>query len=133
PMSYALKELRGMSQSVPVRSPATPSSSGTSGARPMGLVAKYRQDHRHPVNHFLHVGVGWPMVAVAVLLLPFSPLGSLGLFLSAYAIMFFGHFVFERNLPTVLKHPSTPFVIAYSVIRGLWGGLVRLATPQRAR
>ena len=27
------------------------------------LVAKYRRDHTHPVNHFLHVGVGWPMVA----------------------------------------------------------------------
>src|SRR5438445_323866 len=23
------------------------------------FVAKYRDDHRHPVNHLLHVGVGW--------------------------------------------------------------------------
>ena len=82
------------------------------------LVAKYRQDHTHPVNHFLHVGVGWPMVALAVVLLPFRPLWSLGLFLGGYALMFFGHFVFERNMPTVLKHPSTPFVIAWAVIRG---------------
>ena len=43
--------------------------------------------------------------------------------------MFFGHFAFERNVPTILKHPSTPFVIAWAVIRGLCGGLVRLATP----
>jgi hypothetical protein len=99
----------------------------------MGLVGQYRRDHRHPVNHFLHVGVGWPLAAVSVVLLPFRPLGSLALFLSAYAIMFLGHFAFERNLPTVLKHPSTPFVVAGSVIRGLWGGLVRLATPQRGR
>jgi hypothetical protein len=107
--------------------------SGPAPNRPMGLIAKYRRDHAHPVNHFLHVGVGWPMAAAAVLLLPFRPLWSLGLFLLAYAIMFFGHFVFERNTPTILKHPSTPFVIAWSVIRGLLGGLARLATPGRAR
>ncbi len=96
-------------------------------------MAQYRQDHRNPVNHFLHVGVGWPMAAAAVLLVPFRPLWSLALFVSAYAIMFFGHFVFERNIPTMLKQPSTPFVVAWTVIRGLFGGLVRLAMPQRAR
>jgi hypothetical protein len=97
------------------------------------LVAKYRLDHTHPINHFLHVGVGWPMVALAVVLVPFRPLWSLGLFLGGYALMFSGHFLFERNVPTVLKHPSTPFVVAWAVIRGLCGGLVRLATPQRGR
>jgi len=97
------------------------------------LVAKYRLDHMHPINHFLHVGVGWPMVALAVVLVPFRPLWSLGLFLGGYALMFSGHFLFERNLPTILKHPSTPFVVAWAVIRGLSGGLVRLATPQRRR
>lgn len=97
------------------------------------FVAKYRQDHTHPVNHFLHVGVGWPMVAAAVLLLPFRPLWSLGLFLGGYALMFFGHFVFERNVPTILKHPATPFLISWAVIRGLCLGLVRLASPGRNR
>jgi len=101
--------------------------------RPSGLVAQYRQDHRHPVNHFLHVGVGWPLAAVAVILLPFRPFWSLGLILAAYAIMFSGHFVFERNTPTILKHPTTPFVMACSVIRGLCSGLVRMAIPSRAR
>ena len=43
------------------------------------LVAKYREDHRHPVNHVLHVGVGWPMVGAALLLLPFRPFWSLPL------------------------------------------------------
>jgi hypothetical protein len=105
--------------------------SGPAAGRPVGLIAKYRQDHQHPVNHFLHVGVGWPMAAAAVLLLPFRPLWGLGLFLLAYAIMFFGHFVFERNIPTVLKHPSTPFVVAWSVIHRLGDGLVRLVRPRR--
>lgn len=88
------------------------------------MVARYREDHRHPVNHLLHVGVGWPMVAAALLLLPFRPLWSIGLFLGGYALMFFGHFVFEKNTPTILKHPTTPFVIAWAVIRGLWNGFL---------
>lgn len=101
--------------------------------RPIGLIAKYRQDHTHPVNHFLHVGVGWPMAAAAVLLLPFRPLWSLVLFLLAYAIMFLGHFAFERNTPTILKHPSTPFVVAWSVIRQIAGGVFRLVGPRPGR
>jgi hypothetical protein len=95
------------------------------------LVAQYRLDHRNPINHFLHVGVGWPMVAISIVLLPFRPLWSAALFASAYAIMFFGHFVFERNAPTIFKEPSTPFVIAFAVIRGLWDALIRLARPRR--
>jgi hypothetical protein len=104
-----------------------------SWTRPAWLGARYRQDHNHPVNHFLHVGVGWPIAAVAVILLPFRPLWSIALFVLAYAFMFFGHFVFERNVPTVLRQPNTPFVIASSVIRGLWSSLRRLATPHRVR
>jgi hypothetical protein len=91
------------------------------------VVSRYRLDHRNPVNHFLHVGVGWPMMALAVILVPFRPLWSVALFVSSYAIMFFGHFVFERNAPTIFQKPSTPFVMAYAVMRDLWAGLVRLA------
>jgi hypothetical protein len=97
------------------------------------LVETYRRDHTHPVNHVLHVGVGWPMVALAVILLPFRPLWSLALFLCGYALMFLGHFAFEGNIPTVLKHPSTPFVIAWAVVRGLLGGLARVAGVSRPR
>ena len=97
------------------------------------MVSKYRNDHTHPINHVLHVFVGWPMVAAALLLLPFHPLWSLGLFLGGYALMFTGHFVFEKNTPTILKHPSTPFVIAWAVIRGIALGAARLVSPGRAR
>lgn len=97
------------------------------------FVTKYREDHRHPANHFLHLGVGWPMCAAAVILLPFRPFWSLGLFLGGYAFMFAGHFLFEGNTPTVLKHPSTPFVIAWAVIRGMASSLVRLVAGSRAR
>ena len=97
------------------------------------FIENYRRDHRHPVNPVLHVFVGWPLCALAVILLPFRPLWSVGLFLGGYALMFLGHFAFEGNTPTVLKHPSTPFVIAWAVIRGLFQGLVRLAVPSRGR
>jgi hypothetical protein len=103
-----------------------------SGAK-NGLVAQYRVDHRNPVNHFLHVGVGWPMMALAVILVPFRPLWSAALFVSSYAIMFFGHFVFERNIPTIFEKPATPFVMAYTVSRDLWAGLLRLARLRSAR
>ena len=89
------------------------------------LVAKYRADHQHPVNHFLHVFVGWPMVAAALFLLPFRPLYSVGLVVGAYAFMFSGHFLFEKNIPTILKHPTTPFIIAWAVVRGIAQGSVR--------
>ena len=32
-----------------------------STALPLRLCDRYRQDHRHPINHFLHIGVGWPL------------------------------------------------------------------------
>lgn len=92
----------------------------------------YRQDHQNPVNHFLHVGVGWPAAAVAVILLPFQPRWGLALFLAAYAVMFFGHFVFERNIPTIFRDPSTPFVVAFQVVRRMFQGFLRLATGGRA-
>jgi hypothetical protein len=96
------------------------------------LVASYREDHRHPVNHFLHVGVGWPIMAAAVILVPFRPLWSLALFFVSYGIMWAGHFLFEGNLPTIFKHPSTPFVIAWTVIRQGGSALARLVALRRA-
>jgi hypothetical protein len=103
------------------------------GSRFERLVANYHQDHRHPVNHFFHVGVGWPIMAAAVVLLPFRPLWSLGLFFTSYAIMWLGHFVFERNLPTIFRHPSTPFVMAWTVTRELAVRLISLATRDGRR
>jgi hypothetical protein len=95
------------------------------------FVAKYREDHRHLVNHVLHVGVGWPLCALGVIALPFRPWWTLGLFAAGYAFMWSGHLLFERNLPTVFRHPTTPFVMAWAVIRGLAEGASRLVTRGR--
>lgn len=96
------------------------------------LVAQYREDHQNPINHVLHVYVGWPLCALGVILLPLSPWYTPAGFVAGYAVMWTGHFVFEKNLPTVFKHPTTPFVMAWAVIKGLLGGLARLVLPQRA-
>ncbi len=68
-----------------------------------------------------------------MILLPFRPWWSLGLFVAGYLIMWAGHFLFERNLPTVFKHPSTPFVIAWAVIREIGRRFARLVSPSWAR
>lgn len=96
------------------------------------MKSSYREDHQNPINHFLHVGVGWPIMALAVILVPFQPWWSLGLFCLSYAIMWTGHFVFERNLPTIFRHPTTPFVMAWSVTGQILSGLGRLATGKKA-
>jgi hypothetical protein len=106
--------------------------SGYPNTKLAGTPSRYRQDHKNPVNHFLHVGVGWPMAAVAVILFPFRPIWALGLFASAYAIMFFGHFVFERNIPTIFKDPTTPFVVAFAVIRRILAAARILPSPAQS-
>ena len=104
----------------------------SSASRMDRFVEKNRNDHKHPVNHVLHVGVGWPLCAAAVILLPFKPFWSVGLVLLGYAFMFFGHFAFEGNTPTILKHPSTPFVIAWAVIKGMAEAVLRFFVPRQA-
>lgn len=103
----------------------------SSASRLDRFVEKYRHDHKHPVNHVLHVGVGWPLCAAAVILLPFRPFWSVGLVALGYAFMFFGHFAFEGNTPTILKHPSTPFVIAWAVIKAMAEAVLKVFSPRK--
>ena len=55
--------------------------------------------------------------------LPFRPALVARPVRTLYAIMWAGHFVFEGNLPTIFRHPTTPFVIAWAVIRNLGRGI----------
>ncbi len=122
-----------MGASAPSASSESRTGAQTADKLPDGLVSRYRRDHQIPVNHFLHVGVGWPLAALSVILLPFRPFWSIGLLLAAYVIMFSGHFLFEHNRPTVLKHPTTPLVIAYDVVRRIVSGVVHVAISARGR
>jgi hypothetical protein len=112
---------------------AQPPTASHPSSRVERLVAQYQEDHKNPINHILHVWVGWPICALGVLMLPFRPLWTVYGFLLGYACMWTGHFVFEHNLPTVFRHPTTPFVMAWTVIRQLAAGLVRLVVPGRQR
>lgn len=104
-----------------------PAGSPTAPSSPFARIREnYRRDHQNPINNFLHVGVGWPIMAAAVICAPFKPLWGLGLFALGYAVMWTGHFVFERNLPTVFRNPSTPFIMAWTVIGQIGSGLKRL-------
>jgi hypothetical protein len=97
------------------------------------MVASYREDHRDPINHILHVYVGWPLCALGVILAPFWPWSLLVGFGLGYAFMWTGHFVFEKNIPTVFKHPTTPFVIAWAVILGMAAAVARVVSPSTRR
>jgi hypothetical protein len=114
-------------------SPATPTPADRPPSRVDRLRARYHEDHKHPVNHVLHVWVGWPVCAAGVLMLPFRPLWTLYGFLLGYACMWTGHLVFERNVPTLFRYPTTPFVMAWTVTGQLLKGLVRLVTPGQGR
>lgn len=114
-------------------SPMISAPAPSSASRFDRLVARYQDDHRNPINHVLHVWIGWPIMAAAVLLVPLRPLWSLGLFVTSYALMWIGHLIFERNLPTVFRHPTTPFVIAWAVIRDLAHGAFALVSRGPSR
>ncbi len=47
--------------------------------------------------------------------------------------MWTGHFVFERNTPTIFKHPTTPFVMAWAVSRGLVLALREAIAPSKKK
>ncbi|MFO0908850.1 MAG: DUF962 domain-containing protein [Isosphaeraceae bacterium] len=116
----------------PATETTAPAPSGRAMSRFERLVATYHEDHKHPINHVLHVWVGWPICAFGVLVFPFRPWWTLGAFVLGYAFMWTGHFLFEKNLPTVFQHPTTPFVMAWAVVRGLLTGGWRLVTGRRS-
>ena len=92
----------------------------------------YVSQHRNKTCRQLHF-VGTTIAMGCVAASPFVPAALIGAPLAGYGFAWIGHFAFEKNKPTILKHPTTPFIIAWAVIRGLAGGLLRLATPQRSR
>ena len=66
---------------------------------------------------------------IVLLVVFFHPLIAACLFLGGYAILFIGHFVFEKNVPLILKDPRAPFVAAVVVFSRIW----QFLTSRRVR
>ena len=94
--------------------------------------ARFRKDHQHPVNRWLHF-VGQPLVAVGLLLLFFYWQWGLLCILAGYALMFTGHFLFEGNLPGVLQNPGYVLIASLAAIETLGRGLSSLRLPKFAK
>lgn len=97
--------------------------SSQSGSR-RSLVEEWERDHRHPINRLLHFYVGMPLVGVGLFLLLLLDWRGLLAILAGYVAMFTGHFVFEGNVPTILRTPlgfvgAGVYVIERIVVRPL--------------
>jgi len=66
-------------------------------------LAKYREDHQHPVNKALHT-VGIPMIVASLPLMPFNPLLGASLFVFGWILQFVGH-AFEGKAPSFFSDP----------------------------
>jgi uncharacterized membrane protein YGL010W len=76
------------------------------------MLAKYREDHQHPVNRALHT-VGIPMIAVSVPLLLLAPPVGVFLFVVGWILQFVGH-AFEGKMPSFFSDPR------YLLIGPMW-------------
>jgi uncharacterized membrane protein YGL010W len=66
-------------------------------------LAKYQQDHQHPVNRALHT-VGIPMIVASLGVLPFNPVAGVSLFVFGWILQFVGH-AFEGKAPSFFRDP----------------------------
>jgi uncharacterized membrane protein YGL010W len=67
-------------------------------------LAKYQQDHQHPVNRALH-SVGIPMIVASLGLMPFNPLLGASMFVFGWILQFVGH-AFEGKAPSFFSDPT---------------------------
>lgn len=67
-------------------------------------MAKYREDHQHPVNKVLHT-IGIPMIVASIPLLPFNPLLAGAMFVFGWILQFVGH-AFEGKAPSFFSDPK---------------------------
>ena len=67
-------------------------------------LAKYREDHQHPVNKALHT-VGIPMIVASLPVFPFNPLLGAAMFVVGWILQFIGH-AFEGKAPSFFRDPT---------------------------
>jgi len=87
--------------------------------------ARFRRDHQHPVNRWLHF-IGQPLVAVGLFLLFFSWLWAAVCILAGYSLMFTGHFIFEGNRPGLLQNPGYIAIASLAAVSTLGHGMMSL-------
>jgi uncharacterized membrane protein YGL010W len=67
-------------------------------------LAKYREDHQHPVNKALHT-VGIPTIIASLAVVPFNPLLGASMFVAGWILQFVGH-AFEGKWPSFFSDPK---------------------------
>ena len=67
-------------------------------------LAKYREDHQHPVNRALHT-VGIPTIVASLLVMPLNPLLGGSMFVFGWILQFIGH-AFEGKAPSFFSDPK---------------------------
>ena len=75
-------------------------------------LAKYREDHQHPVNKALHT-VGIPMIVASLPILPLNPLLGSAMFVFGWILLFIGH-AFEGKAPSFFRDPT------YLLVGPMW-------------
>ena len=84
------------------------------------MLARYREDHRNPVNRALH-SVGIPTIIVSLAVLPFRPMVGLALFVGGWILQFVGH-AFEGKRPSFMSDPRYLLVGPMWLMKKLCGG-----------
>ena len=82
-------------------------------------LAKYREDHQHPVNKALHT-VGIPMIVASLAVLPFNPLLAAAMFVLGWILQFVGH-AFEGKAPSFFSDPKFLLVGAAWFVKKVTG------------
>ena len=76
------------------------------------MMAKYREDHQHPVNRTLH-SIGIPMIVVSLPLMLAAPVVGISMFVFGWILQFVGH-AFEGKAPSFFSDPK------YLLIGPMW-------------
>jgi len=81
------------------------------------LAELFVSEHRNPVNRALHFWIGMPLAGIGLALMVFLKWQGILVLLLGYGAMFIGHYMFEKNPPTIVKTPLGPFSAIAFVIR----------------
>ncbi len=85
------------------------------------MMARYKEDHQHPVNKALHM-VGIPMIVASLPLMFFTPPLGISMFIFGWILQFIGH-AFEGKAPSFLSDPKFLLVGPTWYARRAWAKL----------